>query len=69
MEIITYSKDVDILLIEVSDGRISYAEEAGGMIVHFTEDDRPVLLEIQGAKEFVARARDAVFPGAGERRG
>lgn len=61
-----YSADVDILVVELSDGRISHAEEAGGVIVHLGEDGEPVVLEIQRAREFAARARDAVFPGAGE---
>ena len=61
MEIIRYSKDVDILMVKVSDDRIGYAEEAGGVIVHFSEDDKPVLLEIQDAKEFVMQSYDRVF--------
>ena len=64
-----YSADVDILLVELSDERISRAEEVAGVIVHLGEDGEPVMLEIQGAKEFVAQAWDAVFPGAGERQG
>jgi len=52
-EKISYSKDVDALLIELSDKQIDYAEEEGQMIIHFSKDDEPVLLEILDAKDFI----------------
>ncbi len=52
MRRIKYSKDVDALLIELSDKEI-YAEEEGQMIIHFSKDGEPVLLEILDAKDFV----------------
>ena len=64
MEIITYSPDVDILLLKVSDAPIEYAEESGGVIAHFSADDKPALLEIQDAKAFVAQAHGRVFGDA-----
>lgn len=53
MRKIKYSKDVDALLIELSDKKIDYAEEAGQMIIHFSKDGEPALLEILDAKDFV----------------
>jgi uncharacterized protein YuzE len=53
MRKIKYSKDVDALLVELSDKPIDYAEEEGQIIVHFTKDREPVLLEILDAKEFM----------------
>ena len=53
MRKIKYSKDVDAFLIELSDKPIYYAEEEGQVIVHFTKDGEPVLLEILDAREFV----------------
>ncbi len=44
--------DVDALLIELSDKKIDYAEE-GQMIIHFSKDGKPVLLEILDAKDFI----------------
>ena len=35
---IGYDREVDILMIEISDENIDYAEEAGPMIIHFTKD-------------------------------
>ncbi|MCR6669756.1 MAG: DUF2283 domain-containing protein [archaeon YNP-WB-040] len=51
---IRYSRDEDILIIEFSDENIDYAEEMGPIIVHFTEDGKPVMLEILDASEFIA---------------
>jgi len=53
MRKIRYSKDVDALLIEFSDKNIDYAEEEGQMIIHFSKEGEPVLLEILDAKEFI----------------
>ena len=61
MEIVRYSKDVDILMVKVSDEPIAYAEEAERFIVHFSEDGRPVLLEIMDAKDFVLESLDSML--------
>ncbi len=53
MKITRYSKDVDILMVKVSDEPIAYAEEAERFIVHLSAEGKPVLLEIMDAKEFV----------------
>ena len=53
MRKIKYSKDVDALLIELSDKKIDYAAEEGQMIFHFSKDGEPVLLEILDAKDFI----------------
>lgn len=56
MRKIRYSKDVDALLIELSDKPIDYAEEEGQLIVHFTKNGEPVLIEILDAREFVMKS-------------
>ncbi len=53
MRTIRYSKDVDALLIQLSDKQIDYAEEEGQLIIHFSKDSEPVLIEILDAKEFL----------------
>ena len=50
---IKYNREVDILLIRISDAPVDHAEENGGVISHFASDGRPVLLEIQGGKQFL----------------
>ena len=47
MKKISYSKDVDALLIEISDDAIAYAEEDGQVILHCSPDDKLVLIEIK----------------------
>ena len=61
MKITRYSKDVDILMVKVSDEPIAYAEEAERFIVHFSKDGRPVLLEIMDAKDFVMESLDSML--------
>jgi uncharacterized protein YuzE len=54
MKRIHYSKDIDALLIELSDSAIAYAEEDGKMILHYSEDDKLVLIEILDLAQFMA---------------
>lgn len=53
---VRYDKEDDILTYEVSDEPIEYAEQMEQVIVHFTKDSKPVLLEILNAKDFLSRA-------------
>ncbi len=50
---IRYSREVDILTIEVSDSPAEYAQESDGVITHFGIDGKPVMLEIQGGRNFL----------------
>ena len=61
MRTIKYSKDVDALLIELSDKKIDYTEEEGQMIIHFSKDGEPVLLEILDAKDFVLNSLSSLM--------
>jgi len=51
---VSYDRDTDILMIEISDENVDYAEEAGPMIIHFSKDGKPVLIEILNASEILA---------------
>ena len=53
---VSYDREQDILMVEVSGEPIDYAEELGLIIVHFTKDEKPVLLEILDASEFLTEA-------------
>ncbi|PMQ01809.1 MAG: hypothetical protein CBR30_03825 [Dictyoglomus sp. NZ13-RE01] len=53
MRKIKYSKDVDILLIELSNKPIDYTKEEGQLIIHFSKEGEPVLIEISDAKDFI----------------
>lgn len=51
---ISYNREQDILMHEISEEPIDYAEEVGNIIVHFTKKGKPVLLEVLDASEFLA---------------
>ena len=53
---ISYNREDDVMLLEVSEAPIDFAEEMGPIIVHFTKERKPVLLEILDASEFIATA-------------
>ncbi|MBI4823090.1 MAG: DUF2283 domain-containing protein [Nitrospirae bacterium] len=61
MRKIRYSRDVDALMVELSDKPIDYAEEEGQVIVHFSHDGEPVLIEILDAKEFILSTLSSVI--------
>lgn len=50
---IKYSKDENILLLEISDERIDYAEEDGPLIIHYSKRHKPVLIEILEASKIL----------------
>jgi uncharacterized protein YuzE len=59
---ISYSRDVDILMLELDQSLpISHAEQIGNTIVHLSPDHQPVLIEILQAREFVSTLVDAVM--------
>jgi hypothetical protein len=46
-------------MYEVSDDPIDYAEEMDSVVVHFTKEGKPVLLEILDASKFLAQTAKA----------
>ena len=58
---VKYSSDVDILMVWLSDDPFDYAEETDGLITHFSAAGKPVLLEIQGAKDFLLGSITSLF--------
>ena len=63
----SYSPEVDILMVYLSDEPFNYANEVDGVIYHMTKDDRLVLLEIQDGKKFVERAVKEIEKGDKQR--
>lgn len=61
MKKLRYSKDVNVLVIELSQKPIAYAEEHGQFILHFTSEGEPVLLEIQDGKDFILESLSTVL--------
>jgi uncharacterized protein YuzE len=51
---IKYDEEADVLTIIIAEeGKLSHAEEVGDLIVHFDEDNKPLLIEILRASKIV----------------
>ncbi len=49
---VSYDPDADVLsLLGTAKGNINHARELGNFIVHFTKDDRPLLVEVLEASK------------------
>ena len=49
---VSYDPDADVLaLAGAVRGRIDHARELGNFVVHFTKDDRPLLIEVLEASK------------------
>jgi uncharacterized protein YuzE len=46
MNKISYSQDLDALLIELSNEAIAYAEDQENVILHYSQDGKLILVEI-----------------------
>ncbi|MDI6731108.1 MAG: DUF2283 domain-containing protein [Candidatus Margulisbacteria bacterium] len=51
---ISYNREDNVAMIELSSKKIDHAQEAGDVIIHFSKTDEPVLLEIMDASRFLA---------------
>lgn len=61
---INYEAEADVLTIESSPAPIDYAKEVGNVVVHFTRDNQPVLLEILDASKFLDKSKSLVQAAA-----
>ena len=65
---IAYSRDADVLTIQLSEGRLSdSADVAEGVIVHLSEEGRPLEIEILDASAIIDNkavevSLEALFP-------
>lgn len=48
-----YDKTDDILMVWFSQKPVDYAEQTRDVVVHFSKDSKPVLLEILSASKFL----------------
>ncbi|MBM2817374.1 MAG: hypothetical protein HW421_4136 [Ignavibacteria bacterium] len=60
MKKIKYNSDVDALLVELNDLPIDYAEQFEDLIIHYTKEGLPVLLEVLGAKKLSLNIFDSI---------
>jgi uncharacterized protein YuzE len=52
---VRYDREDDVLTLQLAEGVVDHAEEVDGVTVHFTKDDRPLLLEVLDASELLAQ--------------
>jgi uncharacterized protein YuzE len=53
---VKYDRDEDILILELREREpIDHAEQVESLIMHFSEKDEPVLLEILHASDFLTQ--------------
>ncbi len=51
---IKYDEEADVLTLIVAEkGKLAYAEEVGDIVVRFTEDGKPLFMEILKASKIV----------------
>ena len=58
---VRYNREMDIATIEINPKKIDHAQEAKNIIIHFSKDDEPVLLEIFDASRFLAAVTQATM--------
>ena len=56
----SYEPEADVLSYEVSNKPIDYAKEIGNFIIHFSNDNTPVLFEILEASNFLNRTQNII---------
>lgn len=52
---IIYEPEADVLTYEITSQPIDYAKEIGNIVVHFTKNNTPVLVEILEATKFLKK--------------
>ncbi len=55
-----YEKEEDVMMVELSNDKIDYAEQSGDLIVHFSPKRKAVLLEILDASKFLEKAARSI---------
>lgn len=53
-----YEPEADVLSWELSDKPIDFAKEVGNVVVHFSKDQTPVLVEVLEATQFMKESTD-----------
>lgn len=57
---ISYEPEADVLSLEVNKKNIDYASEFGNVVVHFSRNHQPVLLEFLEASKFLRQAENLI---------
>ncbi|OGY22856.1 MAG: hypothetical protein A2Y57_02880 [Candidatus Woykebacteria bacterium RBG_13_40_7b] len=62
-----YSKEDDVLMIELNNKPIDYAEQSGNLIVHFSPERSAVMIEVLEASKFLKQASKSLPPEVKEK--
>jgi uncharacterized protein YuzE len=57
---ISYEPEADVLTLELNKKSIDHASEFDNIIVHFTKNDQPVLLEVLEASKFFQQTQGLI---------
>ncbi len=57
---INYEKEDDVLMIWLSKAKINYAEQKHNVIIHFSKNNQPVLMEILDASSFLIKTSNSL---------
>lgn len=57
-----YDEEDDVLMVWFSEEPIDYAEQEKNLIIHFSKDNKPVLMEILDAIKFLKETTKALPP-------
>ena len=57
---ISYEPEADVLMWEITEKPIDFAKEVGNIVVHFTKNNIPVLIEILEASKFLVKVKDII---------
>jgi len=57
---ISYEPEADVLTWKLNNKGIDYASEIGNVVVHFTKNNQPVLVEFLEASKFLKQAGNIV---------
>lgn len=55
-----YDKEDDVLMIWISKEQVDFAEQNKNVIVHFSKKNKPVMLEILKASQFLKESSQAI---------
>ena len=57
-----YDSEADVLVIRLSEKKPDFGEQEGNVITHYTEDNKPVQIEILDASETAIGMIQAMLP-------
>ena len=57
---ISYEPEADVLMLEITNKPIDFAKEIDNVVVHFTKNNIPVLIEILEASKFLSKVKNLI---------